>query len=385
MNIKKRIIGLVLAASIIIPTFLVFPVSAYSTSLPKGIQLYTGWRNNDISSPYEAYTNQDILSLSAFTTDFVINSGTSRFSYYNSTTPIVTFAEINAIPLSDTNVGSAANLASLKTQYINYLNATSPSINLVAQANQEVALAVQIIQQVPNATIWFCFPQIYYHPLSLNYQTPFTNYAAYLKSSLDAYSTSYWTNNIRGFYYATEEIGSYSTAFDVGLSNFGNKQVALMSALSTLVRTTYGKQFLWMPYMGTDTGTSVTSSNFMRVGYVANKTSIFNYVLLQPNYYFDANADPIPLRRVQTSAINNKVYNYAGNVIGSTKTGTSTIGVVMEIDSNVTSFDYNARYYEYTLKYGSIKSTVPIIFYAGARNSTMNSSVFYYVSTFLNY
>ena len=99
-----------------------------SSSMPKGIQLFTGWRDSNPYSPYESYSNSDIVALAKFTTDFVINAGSSTFSYYNATTPVLTVNDINGLQLSATNVGTAANLENLKTTYKSKLSSASPAL-----------------------------------------------------------------------------------------------------------------------------------------------------------------------------------------------------------------------------------------------------------------
>ena len=83
----------------------------------------------------------------------------------------------------------------------------------------------------------------------------------------------------------------------------------------------------------------------------------------------------------------------SANVVGGSKvSGAADIGVVMEISDEIvygsSSHDasfYNDTYYEYTLKYNSLKTRVPIVFYAGAAGSLMEPTVFNYVKNFLNY
>ena len=211
-------------------------------------------------------------------------------------------------------------------------------------------------------------------------------------------ATRKWNNNVRGFYWATESIG-WSAAFTSAASNnFGNPHVMLMDTMSDLIKGTYGKEFMWMPYTTTTAGVGL-DKNDVRMGYVANKTTIFDYILLQPGYYWDTEKLEC-LRRVTASATNNKVYFYNANktytnsnVVGGSKvSGAADIGVVMEISDEIvygsSSHDasfYNDTYYEYTLKYNSLKTRVPIVFYAGAAGSLMEPTVFNYVKNFLNY
>lgn len=45
---------------------------------------------------------------------------------------------------------------------------------------------------------------------------------------------------------------------------------------------------LWIPYYGYGSNDNATINS---IGYVANKTNIFDYVLLQSHYYFQESAD----------------------------------------------------------------------------------------------
>ena len=91
-------------------------------------------------------------------------------------------------------------------------------------------------------------------------------------SPLLAFIRVHW--NMRGFYWATEEIGWSATFTSSSANNFGNPHVMLMDAMSDLVKGSYGKEFLWMPYMEMIPGVGL-DKNDVRVGYVANRSTIF--------------------------------------------------------------------------------------------------------------
>lgn len=401
---KKRVLCLVLVVVMLLPTMIV-PASAYSTDLPQGVQLYVGHKSVKYDTMlYADYSDDDIEDLLTVCDEFVMNCINKPFNYDLNGNAIITTSDINSI--SSVNISSNATVSNLKTSYNDILasdylsNDGSSNCNLKYLADAQIDLANRIINQKSSATIWFCFPLIGFFPCALEYQDAFEEYAAYIKSQM---SNTRWANNVRGFYWATENVGwsgkfnAPSSSSNPSSENFGNPHVKLMIAMANLVKGSYGKEFLWMPYTSVTSNTALTQ-NDIRMGYVANKTTIFDYILLQPGYYTHGNDYVEPLRRVAASATNNKVYcpstttSYT-QVVGNSKvSGAAKIGVVMEIDDkivnggteNPASF-YNNTYYEYTLKFNPIKANVPVIFYAGARDSIKNGIVFNYVKNFLNY
>lgn len=159
-----------------------------------------------------------------------------------------------------------------------------------------------------------------------------------------------------------------------------------MADIGNLVHNN-NKQFMWIPYNTKDTETS-SLYTFIRAGYVANKTNIFDYVTIQPGYYQNSDMSN-QLNYVKKSAQDNKFYNNSGGVVGGTKTSSTKIGAEMEIDSKIAGGSnwqgYNDRYYEYTVRFKPLRGSTPFTFYAGDRDSLMNSTVLYYVTDFLNY
>lgn len=389
---KKRILSLVLVFAMLLPAMII-PAGAYSTGMPQGIQLFVGPRSaRSSSTSYEAYSDADITKLLGATNEFIMNCINTPFNYDLDGNAIITTTTLNNMNTSYVFSGTTkATLVSTYTDELaKYTSTASSACNLKVLADAQVSLAKRIIAADSSATIWFCFPMIGYFPCALTYEEPFEDYANYIKGQM---TSSTWRNNVRGFYWATESIGWSADFTSNASNNFNNPHVMLMDAMGDLVKGTYGKEFMWMPYTTTTAGVGL-DKNDVRMGYVANKTTIFDYILLQPGFY--RHDDRVEcLRRVAASATNNKVYYYSASssytnstVVGGSKvSGAADIGVVMEIDNDIVSSDstYNDRYYEYTLKFNPIKTSVPIVFYAGARPSLMNTTVFNYVKTFLNY
>ena len=395
---KKRVLCLVLVFVMLLPTMIV-PASAYSTGMPQGIQLYVGPRSAyGGSTMYEEYTNDDIAELVGASSEFVMNCINAPINYDLDGNAIITDDILSR--MNESYVFHGTSKSALVTSYGNmlddYASSAATYCNLQVLADAQVELAQRLISEDSSVSIWFCFPVIAYFPCALEYEDAFTDYVNYIKNEM---TSSTWRNNVRGFYWATETVGWSATFTSNASSNFGNPHVMLMDAMGDLVKGTYGKEFMWMPYTTTTAGVGL-DKNDVRMGYVANRSTIFDYVLLQPGYYWDTN-DVECLRRVAASATNNKVYNYSASssytnstVVGGGKvSGAADIGVVMEIDDKIVNGSeehaasyYNNTYYEYTLKFGSIKSNVPIVFYAGAQPSLMNHTVvFNYVKNFLNY
>ena len=394
---KKRVLCLVLVFVMLLPTMIV-PASAYSTGMPQGIQLYVGPRSAyGGSTMYEEYTDTDITKLVGASSEFIMNCINAPINYDLDGNAIITDSILNNMNTS--YVASSTTKSALVTSYSgmldDYASSAATYCNLQVLADAQVELAQRLISEDSSVSIWFCFPVIAYFPCALEYEDAFTDYVNYIKNEM---TTSTWRNNVRGFYWATETVGWSATFTSNASSNFGNPHVMLMDAMGDLVKGTYGKEFMWMPYTTTTAGVGL-DKNDVRMGYVANRSTIFDYVLLQPGYYWDT-ADVECLRRVAASATNNKVYNYSSSysytnsiVVGGSKiSGAADIGVVMEVDSRIvngegskTASVFNNNYYEYILKFDSIKEDVPIVFYSGARPSLMNNTVFNYVKTFLNY
>lgn len=265
-------------------------------------------------------------------------------------------------------------------QYQTQLTAdSSQSTSWVERASKQSYklddLATDVVNQVniivsanPNATIWLPFPLIQFQSFAAQYEAPFKQYVNVLKSSL---GTTTWSKNIRGFYWGTEAVGQYYTPFNyssTAAQGFGNPMVQLMNKMDSFLSSN-SKQFLWIPYLG---GTETLQRN----GYIANRTSVFDYALFQASYYTgdytienDETFSNMPhFSLIQKSVLENRLYNRNNVVIGGSKSGSTVIGYEMELDDKVINQNENDRYWFYTYYYSGLKS-YPQAFYAGDRNS----------------
>ena len=368
---------------------LVTPAAAYSSSeMPNALLLYVGTNSNHFWDPYPAFSNNDLDKILDATQEFVIINSNATYNYYQkngTTTQIVSNSSINAIQSSDIQFPNT--LANIKEDYLGLLSSAGsyPSVTLDKSVSAQVELAKQIISREPNATIWFSFPTVTFQACAQHYKEPFTYMFNQIKSQI---GTTAWNKNVRGFYWGTEAVTSYYTKFDEGAPGnyYNNRMIQLMADIGNLVHNN-NKQFMWIPYNTKDTETS-SLYTFIRAGYVANKTNIFDYVTIQPGYYQNSDMSN-QLNYVKKSAQDNKFYNNSGCVVGGTKTSSTKIGAEMEIDSKIAGGSnwqgYNDRYYEYTVRFKPLRGSTPFTFYAGDRDSLMNSTVLYYVTDFLNY
>lgn len=156
---------------------------------------------------------------------------------------------------------------------------------------------------------------------------------------------------VKGFYMAEETVydspnGSYTAE--------SHPQIKMFQTMSTYVEGK-GKKMLWAPHWGT--------GNLLKVGHIVHKTNIFDYVLIQPGYYFcygtsngwepnwDQNCEAVR-RMVQSQRVQ---YQGGGPVIAeSSITHSKTkIGCQMEIDGKYGTTSPNG--YNYATLYAHYK------------------------------
>lgn len=218
-------------------------------------------------------------------------------------------------------------------------------------------VANQIITRKNTAKVWIGTPGLSSTNFNLaasNLQ-PFYNYLDQVRTLL---GNSTWSNNIGGVYMNMESI--YGT---VDYSNItGNSCIKLMNDLSNLVHTNLNTKFLWIPYYGYG---SNPDEIIKRMAYVSNKSTIFDYVVIQPHYYFDGSVG-INLIGVK-SCVKNQAISYRDGSIVTPKASKTMIGAEMELDWHIVApNNYSAnlsRYTEYVTSFGQYKGTYPIIFY----------------------
>ncbi|MDZ5610710.1 hypothetical protein U2I54_27895 [Bacillus pseudomycoides] len=176
-----------------------------------------------------------------------------------------------------------------------------------------------------------------------------------------------------------------------------NKTVKLANDLSYYVKNSLSKRydFIWAPaYSNAE---AIAADTIKRVGFVANRTNIFDEVLLQPNYYFNetgtANQAPVSnLQGVKYSIQKQQVTFRDGNpALTKLSNNTTRIGVQMEIDGkiswgdpshNLTASVFQNRYQEYANTLKPFVGSYPISFYAADKNHIFNTNVLNSINQF---
>ncbi|MDP4205291.1 MAG: DUF4855 domain-containing protein [Bacteroidota bacterium] len=215
----------------------------------------------------------------------------------------------------------------------------------------------QLVMRRSTAKIWIGTPGVSSrdYAIAATSTSPFFNYISYIRQQI---GSTKWTNNIRGIYMNQESV--YGT---VDYNNImGNPTIKLMSDLSVLVHNNLKKEFLWIPYYGYGTD----PNNIIRnIGYVADQANIFDYVVIQPHYYFDGTVKT-NLDGVYNSIKKQNVCYRNGKAV-TVKKSKTIIGPEMELDWHIVSpnnyKDQLSRYLDYVSKYIEFKSNVPVVFY----------------------
>jgi hypothetical protein len=177
-----------------------------------------------------------------------------------------------------------------------------------------------------NVKIWIGTPGISHanYSIASTSLNPFYNHITYIQSQLGSQK---WSNNIAGIYMNQESV--YGTVNYLNL--LANSEIKLMNDLSYRVHANLGKKFLWIPYYGFGTNAATIIKN---LGYIANKTNIYDFVVIQPHYYFDpsvyANLSGV-YQSIQKQSV-----TYRDGVVVVSKTSNTVIGVEMEISGAVT-------------------------------------------------
>ena len=219
---------------------------------------------------------------------------------------------------------------------------------------------LKIIEEVPNANIWIGTPHMtsmthpYFYNTALN---KVYDYILEIKKSMPLI----WEKNIKGIYMNTEAVIG-----KVYYSNINaNYTISFMNDLGYRIHEYLDKEFLWIPYYGYgDNAAEVIK----KLGYIANTTPIFDYILIQPHYFFDG--DSIKnLDGVFYSVINQEIcYRDKTPIISRTTNATAKIGFLIEV-SSIINWDntntYQKRYNLYVFYYKGLRSIFPSGFYSG--------------------
>lgn len=215
----------------------------------------------------------------------------------------------------------------------------------------------QLVTRKASAKIWIGTPGI----TSLNFEIasesidPIYKYLAYMREQL---GSAKWSKNIGGVYMNQEAVYGTMNYSDM----YANSCVKLMSDLSIRVHSLLNTKFLWIPYYGFGTN---YADLIKKIAYVANKSDIFDYVVIQPHYYFDETV-PGNLNGVQSSVKKQSICDREGVELIA-KTSKTIIGAEMELSWRVVPpnnyTEYVTRYNQYLNSFTEFRNEKPIIFY----------------------
>ena len=228
----------------------------------------------------------------------------------------------------------------------------------------------QLVSSKNSAKIWIGTPGL----SSLNYNLaasslePIYNYLDQVRSLV---GTTTWANNVGGIYMNMEAI--YGTVNYSDLTT--NPCIKLMSDLSARVHSNLKTKFLWIPYYGYG---SNPDEIIRRIGFVANKSTIFDYVVIQPHYYFDETVG-VNLAGVKHCIVNQAV-SYRDGTVVTPKASKTVIGPEMELSWKIVPpnnyVDFVGRYNGYVASFAEFKGSYPIIFYwDGALQNALTSRI----------
>jgi len=360
-------------------------------SLPQALLLYVG-------PGQPKFTDKDIRKMliddPINTKEFVITENGAQYNtYINSEgrlADIVTPEKINALTLD--KIDSTGKLDLIKSDYLDFYKNAERKNSLDYFSDEAVDLALRLIKTDSSVKIYIAIPSVDFHALTDEYIEPVKEKLMKgIKEKLDKVDPNYWKKNIEGFYFSTEGIPYYYSWFKPDKTiDFNNPIVKTMSSLSNEIHQVYNKKFIWIPYYGgsLDMEEYYNKDPLVRIGYIANRTDIFDYVILQASYYFYSDSKNIPF--VEASVENNVVLDTEQGIIGGIKSSKTIIGPEMEIDKNIAPVSgkegdtkaYQERYQEYVKAFKETKPKYPVAFYAGSRDDIFNEAVYNAVKSF---
>ena len=220
-----------------------------------------------------------------------------------------------------------------------------------------VKIINRIIAAKSTAKIWIGTPGITSKNTAMAGTSldPIYNYLDHIRNQL---GLAVWNSNIAGIYMNMEAV--------YGSVDFGNiisnPCIKLMSELSAKVHNNLNTKFLWIPYYGYG---SNPDEIIKRIGYVANKSTIFDYIIIQPHNYFDGSVGK-NVTGVKY-CVSKQVVSYRDGTEVTAKASKTVIGPEMELDWHVVPpnsyTDFVGRYNAYVKAFAEFKGICPIVFY----------------------
>jgi len=249
--------------------------------------------------------------------------------------------------------------------------------NIAALEDSTADLVKLILSVDPKKKIWVSTPKL---DEKYNFVSAYKNMEKYFRSLREKIGEETWKKSISGVYMNCEAIVHPVLLKKPTL----NPQVKLMNDIAYHVRTALGKKMMWAPYYGYN---KTAASIIEKIGIVVNNTNIFDYVLIQPHYYF-GNEPESEWRRgddcygnmagVFKSVTDQTICYRDGVAVSERSAGaTAKIGIQMEIDGGVASKDeYRARDAELRAKFKSLLDSADFSYFAGDRDEIINNGLY---------
>lgn len=368
----KRIISILLCICTM-TALLSLSVQGSSTKekqMYKGLLLYVGYwgySNGKYATPTDDQLKQ-ILDV----TDEIILVPTAIYNCY---TDKLTGEEkqvlnndiIDSMPADW--IGIPSRLESLKSTYKRIASpAISAGYNISDYVEDATTLGNRLVEINPDVKLWYSVPgAAQLTALTHLFADSWVQLVDEVKETLDP---DIWKKNVYGFYYSDEDVvtGEYAK-FDETKpeENFNNPDVYAMRQVSDKVHS-YDKNFLWIPY-SSDTNGGI----YKNLGYVANKTDIFDTIIIQPSYFFNESLTENP-QIIKNCVEKQAVVDEKGEIIGGEKTSSTVIGWEMEIDATdiAKDSDAEARYQAYVEAFKDFRGIYPTAYYASIVTETID-------------
>lgn len=270
------------------------------------------------------------------------------FLYTGGSNQFVNGTEVPYVRYTDSdlmNFGADSSKGQVNEFVITGGNSLSGKNNVTAYVQELINLAKRV-QSLTGKKVWFGTPR-QSDPTSSGTLVSASDAAATnVNTFIDTLKTNvitqlgsaFWNNYVVGFYVNHEHIRHSGDLYgqDVSVNSpSSHPQIRMFQTISNKIHS-LNKKILWVPYFGYGPTYQKTIES---IGIVANRTNIFDYVLLQPHYYFQPNTDIREnLLAIRESIRLNKVVGrkLGGSypVIGGSKTSGTKIGCQMEVDTN---------------------------------------------------
>lgn len=207
----------------------------------------------------------------------------------------------------------------------------------------------------------------------------YKNFIDAMRDAINSVKDEYeFINHVRGFYFKNEAVHPVSKKISP-TNPTATSSVKLMSDISDYIRS-MDKEFLWCPYYGYDDNKVNITYN---LGVIANRTNIFDHILIQPAYYKEytkcdernitAVRNSLSIKRQTDGAVVDlQNVPIAG---GRSSNAKAYIGAVMEMDTNIISSSSAAQRYQlYVNAFKSTADKAQLTFYAGQLSTILGST-----------